>query len=166
MRNRHTRTKLGPPAAKVAKRSAHRNVPETLPNSDVSPVHKSGGREIGTNEIWAGRRLYQTGTFAVATVTKFCDPRNKKVCHRECRLLPRLCLARAPTLPLCTRARCSRRARRARCSRVAHARVRRVAAHARDQRACVPPLPRPRHCLSSATASPRARHAHATSLLA
>ena len=39
------------------------------------------------------------------------------------RLLPRLCLARAPTLPPCTRARCSRRARHARCSRRARARA-------------------------------------------
>ena len=60
------------------------------------------------------------GLFA-ARGTKFCATLfavHKIVCTgNSCRLLPRLCLARAPTLPPCTRARCSRRARHARCSR-------------------------------------------------
>ena len=55
--------------------------------------------------------------------TKFCAPTEQVRTGSSCRLLPRLCLARAPTLPPCTRARCWRRARHARCSRRARARA-------------------------------------------
>ena len=59
-------------------------------------------------------------------VTEICDRDDESTNVRtgnSSRLLPRLCLARAPTLPPCTRARCSRRARHARCSRRARARA-------------------------------------------
>ena len=54
--------------------------------------------------------------------TKICAPTEQVRTGSSCRLLPRLCLARAPTTP-CTRARCSRRARHARSSRRARARA-------------------------------------------
>jgi len=85
-----------------------------------------------------------------------------------CRLLPRLCLARAPTLPPCTRARCcSRRARRARCSRRTRARASPRMRATNDALRLLPRAsPLPRLCLGPATASPRPRHclayAHAT----
>ena len=82
--------------------------------------------------------------------------------------LPRLCIARAPTLSPCTRARCSRRARHAHCSRRARARA---SPRMRATNDALRLLPRssllPRLCLGPASASPttsalprpRARHA-------